>query len=140
MALASCPGPPGAAAESAQDAPGLELGVGAFPGRPWPGMCSVGVLLPSRLAAAPNQPRSGTRPGASHRPAGAAQHRLLASRATQEDCGPGEGQVTGEYASGEILDEDQDGTLGSRFLYAFWRLREQRIATQQSADPATAHG
>jgi hypothetical protein len=40
MALASCPGPPGAAAESAQDAPGLELGVGAFPGRPWPGMCS----------------------------------------------------------------------------------------------------
>jgi hypothetical protein len=60
MALASCPGPPGAAAESAQDAPGLELGVGAFPGRPWPGMCSVGVLLPSGLAAAPNQPRSGT--------------------------------------------------------------------------------
>jgi hypothetical protein len=48
----------------------------------------------------------------------------------------GEGQVTGEYASGEILGEDQDGTLGSRFPYVFWRLREQRIATQQSAEPS----
>jgi hypothetical protein len=48
----------------------------------------------------------------------------------------GEGQATGEYASGEILDEDQDGTLGSRFRYAFWCLCEQRIANQQSAEPS----
>jgi hypothetical protein len=36
-----------------------------------------------------------------------------------------------DYASGAILDEDQDGTLGSRFLYAFWRLCEQEIAAVQ---------
>ena len=51
---------------------------------------------------------------------------------------PDPDQVTGEYASGEILDEDQDGTLGSRFLYAFWRLCEQQIATQQPAEPSHA--
>ncbi len=45
-------------------------------------------------------------------------------------------QATDEYASGEILDEDQDGTLGSRFLYAFWRLCEQRIAAVQATQPA----
>ena len=42
-------------------------------------------------------------------------------------------QATGEYASGAILDQDQDGTLGSRFLYAFWRLCEQQIGTVQAA-------
>ena len=44
-----------------------------------------------------------------------------------------QGQVTGEYASGAILDQDQDGTLGSRFLYAFWRLCEQQIGAVQAA-------
>jgi len=47
----------------------------------------------------------------------------------------GEDQVTGEYASGQILDEGDDGTFGSRFLYAFWRLCEQKIATQQASEP-----
>lgn len=42
-------------------------------------------------------------------------------------------QAAGEYASGTILDQDQDGTLGSRFLYAFWRLCEQEIAAVQDA-------
>jgi hypothetical protein len=42
------------------------------------------------------------------------------------------GESEGQYSSGAILDEDQDGTLGSRFLYAFWRLCEQRIAAQQA--------
>ena len=42
-------------------------------------------------------------------------------------------QATGEYASGAILDQDQDGTLGSRFLYAFWRLCEQQIGAVQAA-------
>ena len=42
-------------------------------------------------------------------------------------------QVTGEYISGAILDEDQEGTLGSRFLCAFWRLCEQEIAAVQAA-------
>ena len=43
------------------------------------------------------------------------------------------GQAAGDYASGAILDQDQDGTLGSRFLYAFWRLCEQQIGTVQAA-------
>ena len=45
-------------------------------------------------------------------------------------------QATGEYASGAILDQDQDGTLGSRFLYAFWRLCEQQIGATQAAPAA----
>jgi hypothetical protein len=44
-----------------------------------------------------------------------------------------QGHVLSEYASGAILDQDQDGTLGSRFLYAFWRLCEQQIGAIQSA-------
>jgi hypothetical protein len=42
-------------------------------------------------------------------------------------------QAVGEYASGAILDEDQDGTFASRFLYAFWRLCEQQIGAVQAA-------
>jgi hypothetical protein len=42
-------------------------------------------------------------------------------------------QAAGEYASGAILDQDPDGTLGSRFLYAFWRLCEQQIGAIQAA-------
>jgi hypothetical protein len=42
-------------------------------------------------------------------------------------------EAAGEYASGTILDEDQDGTLDSRLLYAFWRLCEQQIAAVQDA-------
>jgi hypothetical protein len=44
-----------------------------------------------------------------------------------------QGWTAGEYASGAVLDEDQDGTLGSRFLYAFWRLCEQQIGAVQPA-------
>jgi hypothetical protein len=43
------------------------------------------------------------------------------------------GQATGEYTSGAILDEDHEGTLDSRFLCAFWRLCEQKIAAVQAA-------
>ena len=43
------------------------------------------------------------------------------------------GQAAGEHASGAIVDEDPDGTLGSRFLYAFWRLCEQQIGAVQAA-------
>ena len=42
-------------------------------------------------------------------------------------------QTVGEYASGAILDQGQDGTFGSRFLYAFWRLCEQQIGAIQAA-------
>jgi hypothetical protein len=44
-------------------------------------------------------------------------------------------EVSAEYASGELLDEDADGTFGSRFLYAFWRLCEQRIALADQPEP-----
>jgi hypothetical protein len=40
-------GAPAAAAELAQDAPGLELGIGAF------GVCTVGVFLGGGLVPAP---------------------------------------------------------------------------------------
>src|SRR3974390_322216 len=43
------PGAPGAAAEFTPDAPGLELGNGAFAGAAQPGMSPVGVLLGSGL-------------------------------------------------------------------------------------------
>ena len=40
------------------------------------------------------------------------------------------GQAAGEHASGAIVDEDPDGTLGSRFLYAFWRSYLRRMLDQ----------
>ena len=43
--LGQLPGAPGAAAELAHDAPGLELGIGAFARAAEPGVSAVGVLL-----------------------------------------------------------------------------------------------
>jgi hypothetical protein len=40
----------------------------------------------------------------------------------------------GEYTLGSAIDEDQDGTFGSRFLYAFWRMCEQKIAAVTPAE------
>ena len=39
-----------------------------------------------------------------------------------------ENQVTGEYTPGDQID-DPDDTFMPRFLYAFWRLCDQQIAT-----------
>ena len=50
--LGELPGPPRAAAEFAQDTPGLELGVGAFAGAAQRGVGAVGGLLRFRLVAA----------------------------------------------------------------------------------------
>jgi hypothetical protein len=45
----------------------------------------------------------------------------------------------GEYASGAAL-EDPEGTLDSQFLYAFWRLCEQRIgAVEMALSSRSAH-
>lgn len=44
------------------------------------------------------------------------------------------GESASEYALGSAIDEDQDGTLGSRFLYAFWRMCEQKIAAITPAE------
>ena len=51
--LGQLPGAPGAAAELAQDAPGLELGAGAFAGGAQPGMSPVGLLPRCGLVPAP---------------------------------------------------------------------------------------
>jgi hypothetical protein len=51
--LGELSGFPGAAAELAQDVPGLELGIGALAGRSQPGVRAVGRLLRGRLAPAP---------------------------------------------------------------------------------------
>jgi hypothetical protein len=44
------------------------------------------------------------------------------------------GDSAGEYALGSAIDDDQDGTFGSRFLYAFWRMCEQKIAAVTPAE------
>jgi hypothetical protein len=49
--LGQLPGLPRAAAEPVQDAPGLELGVGAFAGTAQLGVCAVGGLLRFRLVS-----------------------------------------------------------------------------------------
>jgi hypothetical protein len=51
-----------------------------------------------------------------------------AYRRSAEAMGQNEGRVVGEYASGNQID-DVDDTFTLRFLYAFWRLSEQRIAS-----------
>jgi hypothetical protein len=46
-----------------------------------------------------------------------------------------ENPVISDYVSGAVLDEDLDMTFSSRFLYAFWRLCEQQIATVDATAP-----
>src|SRR5262245_1247424 len=38
------------------------------------------------------------------------------------------GEAAAEYVLGSAIDSDPEGTFGSRFLYAFWRMCEQKIA------------
>ena len=49
------------------------------------------------------------------------------------DLGFNENRVVGEYVSGAQVD-DADDTFAARFLYAFWRLCEQRIAATDHAE------
>jgi hypothetical protein len=60
MAFGDAPGLPGAAAELAQDVPGLELGAGPLAGRAEPGVGAVGGFLGFWIRAAV---RSCTLPG-----------------------------------------------------------------------------
>jgi hypothetical protein len=52
------------------------------------------------------------------------------------------GETAAEYAPGSMIDNDRDGTFESRFMYAFWRMCEQRIATitTTQARPASRKG
>ena len=43
-----------------------------------------------------------------------------------------------DYVLGSAIDDDQDGTFGSRFLYAFWRMCEQKIASITPAETGHA--
>jgi len=55
-----------------------------------------------------------------------------AERAASNAQGMNEERVIGEYVSGTRID-DTDDTFARRFLYAFWRLCEQRIAAVDDA-------
>jgi hypothetical protein len=69
----------------------------------------------------------GPSPQAAQRLARAAQAVDGDRRRAAEMMGQDEDRVIGEYVSGGEID-DTDDTFALRFLYAFWRLCEQRIA------------
>lgn len=71
-------------------------------------------------------------PTALERAADAARRVDGAYRAAKERQGMREDRVDGEYASGSSVD-DHDDAFTLRFLYAFWRLCEQRITTVERA-------
>lgn len=54
-------------------------------------------------------------------------------RDASHELGFDEDRVMGEYTPGSEID-DPDDTFAARFLYAFWRLCEQRIAVTEHAD------
>jgi hypothetical protein len=56
-----------------------------------------------------------------------------AARQQHADLGLEENRVIGEYVPGSQV-EDRDDTFMPRFLYAFWRLCEQRIAVADHAE------
>jgi hypothetical protein len=56
-------------------------------------------------------------------------HRLNAWHREEVSSVAADGEITAEYAPGTVIDDDEDCTFGSRFMYAFWRICEQRIAT-----------
>jgi hypothetical protein len=47
-------------------------------------------------------------------------------------------ETAADYFAGSTIDDDGDGTFGSRFLYAFWRMCEQQIATITTAESGHA--
>ncbi len=48
------------------------------------------------------------------------------------------GETAADYVAGSTIDDDGDGTFGSRFLYAFWRMCEQQIAAITTAESGHA--
>jgi hypothetical protein len=78
-------------------------------------------------------------PEAASRLAQAAKAVDGAYRRSAQAHGQDEGRVVGEYASGSEI-EDVDDTFVLRFLYAFWRLCEQRIAEVERWRPTTRPG
>ncbi len=56
-------------------------------------------------------------------------HRLNVGYIERENSSQTAGETTADYAPGTVVDDDEDSTFASRFMYAFWRICEQRIAT-----------
>jgi hypothetical protein len=77
--------------------------------------------LPLQYAATPDQARAADEFVATARRAGDSLREMASG------LGLDEGRVVGEYQSGAQVDDPED-TFMPRFLYAFWRLCEQRIA------------
>jgi len=77
--------------------------------------------VPIRCTPTTQQARDLEAFAAAARTAGQSAHKQAGTLGLDED------RVIGEYTTGEQID-DRDGTFVPRFLYAFWRLCEQRIA------------
>jgi hypothetical protein len=77
--------------------------------------------VPIRYTPTAQQTRDLEAFAAAARTAGQFAHKQAAALGLDED------RVIGEYTTGEQID-DRDDTFVPRFLYAFWRLCEQRIA------------
>jgi hypothetical protein len=86
--------------------------------------------MPVRFAATAEQVQALEKYVTSVRHAGDAARELVAAGGLDEN------RVVGEYTPGEQVD-DRDDTFMPRFLYAFWRLCQQRIATVET--PQASH-
>ena len=97
-------------------------------GTPLPPLFPDGIrCLPLRYATTPAQVQTLGEYAATARAAGDADRERAAA------LGLDESRVDGEYRPGQHID-DPDDTFMPRFLYAFWRLCEQRIAAVAHAD------
>jgi len=56
-------------------------------------------------------------------------HRLNVGYIERENSSQTTGETHADYAPGTVIDDDEDSTFASRFMYAFWRICDQRIAT-----------
>ena len=97
-------------------------------GTPLPPLLLDGIrCVPLRYAATSGQVRGLEEYAATARRTGDEIRELAAAH------GLDEGRVEGVYRIGQVID-DHDDTFMPRFLYAFWRLCEQRIATVEHAE------
>ncbi len=81
--------------------------------------------MPLQFAATPEQVQALEKYVTSVRQAGEAARGQVAAGGLDEN------RVVGEYTPGEQI-EDRDDTFMPRFLYAFWRLCQQQIATVET--------
>jgi hypothetical protein len=98
-------------------------------GTPLPPLFLDGIRCwPLRYTPTPGQVRDLEEYAAIARRAGDDAREIAAA------SGLDEGRIVGEYRPGQEI-EDHDDTFMPRFLYAFWRLCEQRIAVAERPEP-----